>query len=446
VKQIAYLSNEKSKSSQSFTLHKRLVELTDNLPAKEKKLRGEGAILTKLKCSGLRKEQDEISKREHKHNIAITELTDRKELIRSTLTELQKQCIADNFYWQYCPFSVFESNYEILTKDIFSLHPDATIKEVLIEEIRLIERSLSSSLYFGNETFPENSIHIEEFLDETAKENFKYSQKRKLEFLKRELTRIDAKEPQALPAFKVKNRSNQENNVCMLNDLLFDITDENSQLTKIEVYNYLESITSSFNPDKVKMIGEEINLFYQMEYLPRIQEESIQIFTKNNWEIPYRKISLDENIAIYDFEIMLQKTHFADLSLIKYAKALIQSKQAEAELKVSAKPDDTPAKSVNPHPRIFKDNEAFELFKICNEKITDRIADYSYFYRKMNQEGLIIAPCNEFAKWLDETYQIADLIPKIKTLQQLGNIDKRTAIYSSCKESQLSRKNPHKTE
>lgn len=50
------------------------------------------------------------------------------------------------------------------------------------------------------------------------------------------------------------------------------------EITEIDTYNYFEKITNSFDPDKSKIVFKEMDMYYNMFFLERIQEESINIY------------------------------------------------------------------------------------------------------------------------------------------------------------------------
>lgn len=90
------------------------------------------------------------------------------------------------------------------------------------------------------------------------------------------------------------------------------------------------------------------------------------------------------------------------------------------------------ASNINWHPKIFETQQDFELFELLMPKVKDVIADYSYFYRIMVKENKIHAKPTPFANWLNKTYEIDDLIPKVKALAQCTTEDKKD-IYELTK-------------
>jgi len=104
------------------------------------------------------------------------------------------------------------------------------------------------------------------------------------------------------------------------------------ELTSIEIYNYLEKITSKFNLIKVKLILQEMEMYKCMVFNDRINEESLNIYMKNEWNIP----SIEFNpffpkgappIKMADLKTMTRKTHFCASWNIDHAISLLKDIQ-----------------------------------------------------------------------------------------------------------------------
>jgi hypothetical protein len=59
-----------------------------------------------------------------------------------------------------------------------------------------------------------------------------------------------------------------------------------SELNDIEIYNYLDHITKGFDIERVKLVLWDIDVYYNMDFLERINEESMNEFKRNGWKIP----------------------------------------------------------------------------------------------------------------------------------------------------------------
>ena len=105
---------------------------------------------------------------------------------------------------------------------------------------------------------------------------------------------------------------------------------------------------------------------------------------------------------------------------------------------------DTPEKSFpeesassNPYPRIFKDANAYTIFKNLLEEFrntNENLANYSFVYHKMKYDGLI------HFDLLDKTFtdMLLDFdinIDRIKSQKYIGKIAYRESIYSKAKQS-----------
>ncbi len=101
------------------------------------------------------------------------------------------------------------------------------------------------------------------------------------------------------------------------------------ELSEIEIYNYLSRITDNFNPDKCAVIYNDIEVYYHMEFLERIESESFIVYKNNNWEIPYittNDFFTKEEFVIPDYKKMRNKTHPADGFFIVKCLNLLKSK------------------------------------------------------------------------------------------------------------------------
>lgn len=92
-------------------------------------------------------------------------------------------------------------------------------------------------------------------------------------------------------------------------------------------------------------------------------------------------------------------------------------------------------------PNIFSNSNSYELFLHFLEIINvskNKLADVSFYYRKMYADKLIIDSCKPeiFKKWLTETYHDMDIKHSLKTLDDCSTYPKEV-LYKSLKESFL---------
>jgi hypothetical protein len=108
------------------------------------------------------------------------------------------------------------------------------------------------------------------------------------------------------------------------------------ELNDIEIYNYLGHITKDFDIERVKIILWDIDVYYNMHFLDRIKEESMNEYLKNGWEIPEKEIVFkpkagkkkgqERKHIIPDYKTMLNKTHIADGWSIQRAISMLKKK------------------------------------------------------------------------------------------------------------------------
>lgn len=106
-------------------------------------------------------------------------------------------------------------------------------------------------------------------------------------------------------------------------------------LSEIEIYNYLDKVTSNFDFTKTRIAWNDIAVYYDMVFKERLHSESEDIYKKNKWEIPYIKYNIPgliENGCIPDYKEMLKKTHLFDSWNINYARKVLTDKFPESEL------------------------------------------------------------------------------------------------------------------
>lgn len=62
--------------------------------------------------------------------------------------------------------------------------------------------------------------------------------------------------------------------------------DYNMQLNRLDIYNYLEHITSNFYEERVRIVLNEMDCFYHMVYLEDIDSDVQNQYIEKGWEIP----------------------------------------------------------------------------------------------------------------------------------------------------------------
>lgn len=169
-------------------------------------------------------------------------------------------------------------------------------------------------------------------------------------------------------------------------------------LSEIEIYNYLEKITNHFDPEKCRIIYTDIDCYYSMIFLERINEESKNIYLENGWEIPhieFKSIINDEPLSVPDYKTMHKKTHLTDGFFIQKCLNLLKSKFPEKKrtvrntTKIPEKPLTLSQIALicyykNTHIDKETAKTVLEEFKVqASEK--SLIEKYNYFQRKQNR-------------------------------------------------------------
>lgn len=88
--------------------------------------------------------------------------------------------------------------------------------------------------------------------------------------------------------------------------------DYDMQLNRLDIYNYLDHITSNFHEERVRIVLNEMDCFYSMVYLEDIDKEVYHKYKEHGWEIPTitqkNKINGQEYTCT-DFETMRGKIY-----------------------------------------------------------------------------------------------------------------------------------------
>lgn len=91
-------------------------------------------------------------------------------------------------------------------------------------------------------------------------------------------------------------KSNSNNGVeKATRDFLYSQFDYDIQINKLDIYNYLEHITCNFETEKVKIVLNEMECFYQMTYLEDMDEEVKDKYIENEWEFPTKDLSIPDS-------------------------------------------------------------------------------------------------------------------------------------------------------
>ncbi len=178
------------------------------------------------------------------------------------------------------------------------------------------------------------------------------------------------------------------------------------ELSDIEIYNYLENVTSNFDELKTKIVLRDVEVYYTMDFLERIHSESIKIYRQEGWEIPvikYEPTGKFKGITMPDYDKMGKKTHpFEDFNILR-VKSILNKKLEKV------KDESVELEQINENlfPEIFKE-KGYDLFCFLNEKYTkddnSRKAKYSNLFWFLEYEDLLNCTQLEYIKFISSEY------------------------------------------
>lgn len=228
----------------------------------------------------------------------------------------------------------------------------------------------------------------------------------------------DAKILGTKPEFEDLISKLDEEQASILTSLVADIEEYTTpfELTHLDIYNYLEKITSSFDPIKMKLILTEFDIYYTMDLGERIDQESLNIYTHEGWEIPqikFKPLILKDGSHtvdhLPDYETMRRKTHKFSFWNIDFAIGVLKDKLN--------KKNDLPTESLksvtdqisNLHHQIFN-NGGYDLFLYLVQNYTrdDKTpkAKFSNLFHYLKHEQLILCSQLQYISFIEEEYKI----------------------------------------
>lgn len=122
---------------------------------------------------------------------------------------------------------------------------------------------------------------------------------------------------------------------------------QEGNISDLEIYNYLEEISSNFEPFKVRLLLCDIDYYYHI-FLEEIIEESQLIHLKNGWDIPEKKIELRKqspvlSSVVTDYEAMRNRTHLGvDYGYVKVFQLLKSKIKRCSETSTNKNQNDIP--------------------------------------------------------------------------------------------------------
>lgn len=187
------------------------------------------------------------------------------------------------------------------------------------------------------------------------------------------------------------------------------------ELTGIEIYNYLEKMTSNFDPLKTKMLLKEIDIYDLTDYSERLYRESYLTYKKEGWEIPLREANFklkskgDTTFSLPDYDTMLNRTHTYDRFHIKQLKEILKRKLTTTKevKRVDTQSGSSGASQLNR--QIFQEG-GYELFSYLVENYTkdDKFppTKFSNLYHYMEYAQLMICTQLEYISFVEKEYNV----------------------------------------
>jgi len=252
--------------------------------------------------------------------------------------------------------------------------------------------------------------------------------------------------PTSFLEIELNNYTNYYNSLIKISDYFKDNTDKdlrvNSAIT--DVISDLKKINEPvFN--EIFTIGKTITVFDEDEYEGMLILGTIPPSIDINFKKLNNRIASANKIIVFINEQLtishspnknatsIYLTGELPLGTIKQ-----QSVVPGNAIDVNAGANVKPKKSVNPHPQVFLNTEAYELFQKLFEafKISyNKLADFSFIYRIMHKDGFILDSFKPqmFINWLNkDPFSIS--LDKLKTLDNCSTLNK-IQTYNIIKEA-----------
>jgi hypothetical protein len=194
------------------------------------------------------------------------------------------------------------------------------------------------------------------------------------------------------------------------------------------VLNYvLQSISNT----KPKTISNDKNI-----PIPQYPKEDLNKMLEESWDSECNEDYIKSNMKKIYNNIITSTKRIIDFIIDEKSK--LQNSVAPENITdlEGESTEATPEKAVNPHSQVFSNPNAYELFKKLHETYKDTktpIADYSFIYRMMYDDGYILDSYKPqmFINWLSKHYEIE--LSKIKTINHCST-DSKIQNYNTLKE------------
>lgn len=219
----------------------------------------------------------------------------------------------------------------------------------------------------------------------------------------------------------------------LVDDIRWDTWEFEIQTNEDTGHSFRQDIAKTYNEEYYDLVNKEVYFFgcpfsiYKKSYPARLnhylEENKLDLYTELHF-IKKELITLNETPLLHYLEYTtIQKL---SKSITRQKEFLLDKKRSlvqatlDTTQSTSDQEDKNKEQEANPFPRIFINTNAYKLFRGFREHIRDQylLADYSFIYRKMQQERLIYEAIgdSEFTRFLFDEYNI-----ELEKTKQLNN-------------------------
>ena len=228
-----------------------------------------------------------------------------------------------------------------------------------------------------------------------------------------------------------------------------DKYEDNTQTSFLEIelenytkyYNSLASIKNHFKNytvDEIKKLKIYSGVAKELKTIDiNIYYDIVTELKKDGDEVDFINLSEEEllkDLILIDFEKL--NNHITSAKrILDFIKDEQESMVPGDETTVNDESNSEPKKTVNPYPRIFKDDYAYSVFEKILEQFGNtekNLANYSFVYHSMIKDKLIYHNIKQL-EYYDLLADFDISISRITGVNTLGNTQFRESIYAAAK-------------
>jgi hypothetical protein len=186
------------------------------------------------------------------------------------------------------------------------------------------------------------------------------------------------------------------------------------------------------------------SLFLQKEFDASNEAlETLNTYKTNSKPFEFKTLKDHFDISILEnsgFDLDKVDNHIASINrILDFIKNKQEFMVSGEETTVNVESNSKPEKLVNPYPQVFSGPNAYQLFEKLHDtyKTTKTpLADYSFIYRKMYEEGYILESFRPqmFINWISKVPYERNDLDKIKTIGNCST-DGKIQTYNMIKKS-----------